>query len=592
MTTLHRWFSSGNYALLGHADLPETRGPVGVVIVPPFGWEDACSYRPLRFLARTLAEYGIPVLRFDLPGTGDSSGGLTDAGLFDAWIRAIAAAAGELRALSGVEQVAIFGIRLGGLLATVAASRAVVFEDLILWGAPVSGRSELRELRAYANMERWEFASGAPTQPGASFDAGGFPITAAMQRDLEAIDLESLPIGRRRVLILSRDGVSAGGKLVRAFESCGCPVHVVTGGGYSSMMKLPHESLPPGQTARAVVEFLAAAIPREHIRHRNEAGFGGIEIGADAVETICLIRTPAGSNFGVLSEPARNAPAADCCVLFLNAGGVRHIGPNRMWVEAARRQAAKGIASLRLDLASIGESDGAPNLDVPEMYRENLVEQVERAMDFLRSRVGARRFIAIGLCSGAFWSYHAALRNPEICAAVLLNPSLFFWDPAVDRRRLLRRGGTGLITPAYWWRALHGRFRIGHAARAARDALAELRTSLAAFSRPQIPAEKMAEAWKIVEGHGTRVTLVFSENEPLYREMEEERQLPPAGNSRLRIVRIGKAGHTLRPRWAQNLVHDLIDAEIGAALEENRVDDYRSTKASTGGQAHTRLRSP
>ena len=56
MNTIHRWFRSGAYSLLGHIDASsEARGTVGVLIVPPFGWEDVCSYRPLRFLAKTLA---------------------------------------------------------------------------------------------------------------------------------------------------------------------------------------------------------------------------------------------------------------------------------------------------------------------------------------------------------------------------------------------------------------------------------------------------------------------------------------------------------------------------------------------------------
>ncbi len=118
MSTIHRWFPSGAYSLLGHIDVPETsHGTAGVLIVPPFGWEDVCSYRPLRFLARTLAESGIPVMRFDLPGTGDSSGSALDSGLFEAWIQSVDDAAAELRAATGVKDVAVVGIRLGALLA-------------------------------------------------------------------------------------------------------------------------------------------------------------------------------------------------------------------------------------------------------------------------------------------------------------------------------------------------------------------------------------------------------------------------------------------------------------------------------------------
>src|SRR5438874_5834071 len=114
MNTTHRWFRSGGYLLLAHVDVRETaHGDTGVLIVPPFGWEDVCSYRPLRFLARMLAQSGFPVLRFDLPGTGDSSGDALGRELFEAWIQSIDDAAAELRAATGVTNVAVVGMRLG-----------------------------------------------------------------------------------------------------------------------------------------------------------------------------------------------------------------------------------------------------------------------------------------------------------------------------------------------------------------------------------------------------------------------------------------------------------------------------------------------
>ena len=158
-----------------------------MLIVPPFGWEDVCSYRPLRFMGRTLAAGGFPVLRFDLPGTGDSSGGALDSGLFEAWIQSIDDAAAELRASTGVEDVAVVGIRLGAMLAVIAAGRGFNLQDLVLWGPSATGRGMLRELRAFGNMERLEYSNGdtAPPQPIPGLEIGGFLLTPKTQRVIE-----------------------------------------------------------------------------------------------------------------------------------------------------------------------------------------------------------------------------------------------------------------------------------------------------------------------------------------------------------------------------------------------------------------------
>jgi len=238
-----------------------------------------------------------------------------------------------------------------------------------------------------------------------------------------------------------------------------------------------------------------------------------------------------------------------------------------MWVEAARRWAKRGIASLRLDLHGIGESDGEETLGTEGLYRECMVDQIQIAMDSLRSRLGVRRFIAIGLCAGAFWAFHAAVRSPEIAGAILLNPRLFFWDPEVDRRRLLRRTVKGLSEWGDWCRLVRGDVPWESIKQVARIALERIQAG-DENRFFQIPRELMAEAWTAIERNRNRMTFVFTEGEPLLREMIEEGQLPPETGSRVQCIQVANGGHTFRPLWAQQLAHELIDREIGAILRE------------------------
>ena len=158
-------------------------------------------------------------------------------------------------------------------------------------------------------------------------------------------------------------------------------------------------------------------------------------------------------------------------------------------------------------------------------------------------------------------------------AAIMLNPRLFFWDPEVDRRRLLRRTVQGLSSWDDWRRLVRGDVPLESIRQVARIAVEKMQSN--GNHALQIPRERMAEAWAAIQRNGTRMTLVFTEGEPLLREMEEEGQLPPETCSRVQCLRVPNGGHTFRPLWAQKLAHELIDRELGAILHESQTEHSR-----------------
>lgn len=125
------------HGVVGHAR-------VGMLLCPPLGQALVRTHRVYRQLAAGLAVRGIPALRFDYRGSGDSAG---DSLALD-WqhcLEDIRSAAAELRVRSGCALVVGFGAQLGGSLALAATSTAG-FAQLILWDPVLDGARHVATL--------------------------------------------------------------------------------------------------------------------------------------------------------------------------------------------------------------------------------------------------------------------------------------------------------------------------------------------------------------------------------------------------------------------------------------------------------------
>jgi pimeloyl-ACP methyl ester carboxylesterase len=125
---------------------------------------------------------------------------------------------------------------------------------------------------------------------------------------------------------------------------------------------------------------------------------------------------PAEAMVGVLAEPD-TAPTKPH-VLLLNAGFVHRVGPGRLSVEIARQVALAGFPSLRFDFSGIGDSPArVPPLDPIACG----LADARAAMDHLCAEHGARKFILLGLCSGARHAHHVAVADPRVVGGVMLD---------------------------------------------------------------------------------------------------------------------------------------------------------------------------
>jgi alpha-beta hydrolase superfamily lysophospholipase len=126
----------------------------------------------------------------------------------------------------------------------------------------------------------------------------------------------------------------------------------------------------------------------------------------------------AQSLVGVLTKADEDADASRPIVVFLNAGMVHRVGPNRLHVRLARELAQRGFASLRFDLSGIGDSPA--RVDGTSLHDAGL-RDVRDALDFVANEHEGSTFLLVGLCSGADLAFRAALADERVVGGVLID---------------------------------------------------------------------------------------------------------------------------------------------------------------------------
>jgi alpha-beta hydrolase superfamily lysophospholipase len=563
-----------------------------VLFLPPFGYDDVCAYRGLRMWALTLAAEGVASLRIDLPGAGDSGGGPRDPGRARSWPEAVAAAASWLRAETGARRIVALGLGLGGLVAGQAVVQGADVDDLVLWGAPSRGRTLVRELRAFARLgitdaDSFAWDESMPALPEGALESGGFLLSPETVAWLQECDLATAPwpdAQRRHVLLLGREGISVDAKLQRALTGAGVDVTVADGPGYTELMDEPHRSLAPEQSFAIVSEWLAAtdgtlpagsadrAVPEVTATPTTTVTVDGIAVH----EAPIAIDAPGhgGSLFGIVATPVATAELAPLTVVFLDVGAERRIGANRMWVEAARRWAAQGVPSVRLDLIGIGEGGGpaTPWNGEYALYDDALVEQVAIALDALPGYGLPPRFLLVGMCSGAYWAFTRARQDPRIIALELLNARMLLFDEtrgsAAEVRHLRRLTGREL-----WRDVLAGKLTWARARRmlnAVAIMAARVPRMLAGRLRAKAGGDDPLDlALDTLRDQGTAVSLRFIDGEPLREELERSGHLARLArwpNVSVRPLPGPTHAHTLQVVRMQAGVHRELDAFLAQQL--------------------------
>ncbi len=563
------------FAML-HEPSASGRSGIGVVFCPPFGWAELCVHRSLRRWAEVLAANGHAALRIDLPSTGDSAGGAREPARLAAWSDAIAGAAAWLRSTQACERIVAIGIGLGGMVAVAAIEKGAAIDDVVLWGVQRNGSLLLRELRTFAQMSNDVANADAPPELAAvradEVEITGFVLSTETVGDLRALDLTRLTLPDsegRRILLLGRDTLEPDRRLRAHFEASGASVTVAEGPGYGKMLTHPQQALAPEAVFARTLSWLdewdarTRSRPTRHATGKlppSSATEVVLRVGDTAIrERPFTVELDHRRLEGVLALPRGGEPAV--CAVLLDAGAVRRIGPNRMWVESARRWAARGVPTLRIDGACFGDSDGDEQryYQTPEFYRDDSLDQIRSTLDALEGRDLPSRFLLAGLCSSAYWATQAALADARVRALILVNLWSFVWSEELNVQRDARRAQVMLRSGA--WRDV-ARIAITER-RIGRFARTKLRRLIVPSNASEAVAAQTDRILDELSERDIQTLLLLSEGEALAEDfiaagrIERLERWPT-----LRYERIPIEDHIFRPVWAQRYVHNAFDAAL------------------------------
>jgi hypothetical protein len=106
-------------------------------------------------------------------------------------------------------------------------------------------------------------------------------------------------------------------------------------------------------------------------------------------------------------------------IVFVNAGFVSRVGPNRMTVRLARLLGEHGFPSIRFDFSGIGDS---ARIKSEKAGLDLAVTEIQMAMDITEQYMGSKRFILFGLCSGTDPCIKTASIDARVAGTILLDP--------------------------------------------------------------------------------------------------------------------------------------------------------------------------
>lgn len=254
------YFGDPNSLLFGcYHPVPAERPGIAVVLCPPLGDEAVRIHRAYKQIAFRLSRVGIPTLRFDYFGWGDSAGEDTDATL-TRWKVDINTAVEEVKRRSGAARVVLAGLRLGGTLALEVANQRPDVSGVVLWEPVIKGSDYLEEVEE-AHRSKLNYFLADPIYTSGLKEGMteilGFVLSATMRRQIEEINAFNIPHAKSltHALIIERAATESAAQLKDHLANQSVDVSYQCLDDPAIWGEDPDKALIPGQTLKAITSW-------------------------------------------------------------------------------------------------------------------------------------------------------------------------------------------------------------------------------------------------------------------------------------------------------------------------------------------------
>jgi len=427
-----------------------------VLICPPLALEYMNSYRSLRHVADYFALAGIPAMRFDYHGTGDSSGTNLDENRMPDWLSSIELAYHHIQKITGINKVGLFGFRMGATFGAITAEK-IAYDFMVLWDPIERGKRFVREIKTLQKT-----SAIAEDDSHTLLEAGGGVYWQATAKAIQSINLTDCKPMASRILVIPGDSLSINRKLLDSYESKGVLTEQLSLEGSSNMLVDAHLTKVPHQSITKMVSWVQTSLTSTQSSKGNSniydseqqatPNLSGIQSEA-LIKQSCQItysgNDPESYNkqdfkvnetliyfgeqhdrFAIETEPVKGRNKQLPIVVISNSGTNHRVGPSRLYVQLARQLAGLGFLVYRIDLPGIGDSIADNRSDENIEYQDMGSQEILAFISKISRQHKGAEFVITGLCSGAYFSFHTAKDSNQqnIAEIIMINPLTFYWE--------------------------------------------------------------------------------------------------------------------------------------------------------------------